>query len=302
MERFKTLMLREWLQHRLGWTLLAGIPLALMLLVAAFGELAIEADGETGAAEGRLAEVVTLIATLAGGGLLLIVMTLTSLLLMSNLARRDHGDRANEFWHSLPIPHLQALTAPLLVHLLLVPLAALALGLLGGWLISAVVVARMDGLGAWLTQPWGAVLTALGAVALRLAAGLPLALLWLAPLLLLVIVAQAWLRRWGLVAVLAGGGVLATVLEQGFQWPMLRVFVGELLAGAGRSVTFGIQADVNSVEDFDFALAQVPGWAGSDLAAAVQALASPWFAAGLVMAAGLFAALLDWRRRHGAAA
>lgn len=299
MERFKTLMLREWLQHRLGWTLLAGIPLVLALLLASFGSLHIEADAD--AMEERLTPVVTLIATLAGGGLLLLLLTLTSLLLMSNLARRDHGDRANEFWHSLPIPHLQALTAPLLVHLLLVPLGGLVLGLLGGGLISAVVVVRIEGLGAWLTQPWGAMLTALGAVALRLAAGLPLGLLWLAPLLLTVMLAQAWLRRWGLVAVLTGGGVLATVLEQGFQVSVLRQLVAELLAGAGRSLTFAVEADVDSPEDFDLALAQVPGWAWADLGAAVQALASPWFAAGLLLAAALFAALLDWRRRHGAA-
>lgn len=299
MERFKTLMLREWLQHRLGWTLLAGIPLVLALLLASFGTIAIEDDAS--ALQDRLAQVVTLIATVAGGALLLVVMTLTSLLLMSNLARRDHGDRSNEFWHSLPVPHLQALSAPLLVHLLLVPLAGLALGLAGGWLISAVVVTRIDGLGAWLAQPWGAMLTALGAVALRLAAGLPLGLLWLAPLLLLLVVAQAWLRRWGLVAVLAGGGVAATVLEQGFDQPLLRQFVFELLSGAGRSLSFNIQGDVQSAEDFDFALSQAPAWALADVVTVVQALASPWFAAGLALAVALFLALLDWRRRHGAA-
>jgi hypothetical protein len=299
MESFKTLMLREWLQHRLGWTLLAGIPLVLTLLMAIFGSIAIDEDG--GAVEDRMATVVTLIATAAGGGLLLMVMTLTSLLLMSNLARRDHGDRANEFWHSLPIPHLQALTAPLLVHLLLVPLAGLVLGLAGGWLISAVVVMRLEGLGAWLTQPWGAVLAAVGALTLRLAAGVPLAMLWLAPLLLLVVLAQAWLRRWGLVAVLAGGGVAATVLEQGFDQPLLRQFVVELLSGAGRSLSFNIQGDVQSAQDFDFALSQAPAWALAEVVTVVQALASPWFAAGLALAVALFVALLDWRRRHGAA-
>jgi hypothetical protein len=300
MERFKTLMLREWLQHRLGWTLLAGIPLVLGLLLAAFAQIQVE-DDFTALGE-RKAVLVALAISIAGAGLLFIVLALTSLLLMSNLARRDHGDRSNEFWQSLPLGHVQALTVPLLVHLLLVPAAALLVGLVGGWIISAVAVTRLAGASTWLTLPWGELLPAIAAICVRLLAGLPLAMLWLSPLLLAVMLAQAWLRRWGLVAVLAGGALLGTVLEQAFGQPLLRHFVGALLQGAGRSVTFGVQVQVGSREDVDVLLSHVAGWAWTDLGAALQAMASPWLVGGLLLSALLFVALLDWRRRYGAAA
>jgi ABC-2 type transport system permease protein len=299
MERFKTLMLREWLQHRLGWTLLAVIPLLLGLLVASFGSIQVEDDFT--ALGDRSALLLTLIVTVVGAGMLFVVFVLTALLLMSNLARRDHGDRANEFWHSLPVGHVQALTAPLLVHLLLVPAAGLLLGLVGGWLTSGIAVTRLVGLGAWVALPWGDLLPALLAVCARLLAGLPLAMLWLLPLLLAVILAQAWLRRWGLVALVAGGALVGTVLEQAFGQPVLRQLLGALLSGAGRSLTFGVQAEMKTSADVDFALSQVAGWAWADLQAALAALASPWFAAAVLLSALLFLALLDWRRRFGAA-
>lgn len=300
MERLKTLMLREWLQHRLGWTLLVGLPLVLGLLLALFGT--VEWDGNEGAAPPeRMAAVVMLVGSLAGAGLLGVLMAATSLLLMSNLARRDHADRSNEFWLSLPVGHGAALTAPLLTHLLVAPALALLAGLGGGLVIASVVAMRLSGVGAWLAMPWPELLLALGAVVARLLAGLPLAMLWLAPLLLAVIVAQAWLRRWGLVALAAGGLIAGTVLEQAWGQPLLREFVTALLAGAGRSLTFGVTVKLEGADGVDLVLSQVPRWAMADLGGALRALASPYLAGGLVLAAALFAALLDWRRRQGAA-
>jgi hypothetical protein len=299
MERFKTLMLREWLQHRLGWTLLVGLPLALGLLLAVFGS--IEIDGAEAALPGtRLAALVTLIGSLATAALIGLLMTATSLLLMSNLARRDHPDRANEFWLSLPVGHTQALGAPLLAHLLLAPALALLAGLAGGLVVSSVMAIRLTGVGEWLALPWSALFAALLAVSARLLVGLPLALLWLAPLLLAVILAQAWLRRWGLVALGAGGLIAGAVLEQMFGQPLLRHFVTALFTGAGRSLTFGVQANIQGPEDVDLVLSQVPGWAMADLGAAFGALASPYLLGGMVLTALMFAGLIDWRRRQGA--
>jgi hypothetical protein len=56
-----------------------------------------------------------------------VILWVSSLIIVSGLARRDHGDRSNEFfWMSLPVGHGTSLAVPLAVHLLLVPAAVLA--------------------------------------------------------------------------------------------------------------------------------------------------------------------------------
>ena len=44
MTRFKTLLLREWMQHRFGWLVLMGLPFVLFAAVALFGQAQIQLD------------------------------------------------------------------------------------------------------------------------------------------------------------------------------------------------------------------------------------------------------------------
>jgi hypothetical protein len=115
---------------------------------------------------------------------------------------------------SLPVGHVPSLGVPLLVHLLLVPAAALAVGLLGGWLVSLVMVWRFVGIGAWFNLPWGDMLAPPLAIA-GPAAGRPAAgHLWLAPLIGLALLAKALAGRWGLPVLVVGLALGSLLLER----------------------------------------------------------------------------------------
>jgi hypothetical protein len=300
MNTFTTLIRREWMQHRFGWSLLALVPLALALLGLSFGQVQLDSDPS----EPHFA-LMAAVAALAGGAIAsFVILSMTSLFLISGLARRDHGDRSVEFWLSLPTSHSASLGAPLLTHLLLVPAAALLLGLFGGWLVSAVLVTRLSGFGAWLSLPWGSLAAAGLALVLRILAGLPLALLWVAPLVLGVVLANAYLKRWGLpVLVLAlslGGLLLDRWLGQG---AVSQTF-GDIFRNAGHSLFVANPQGMQSgnAENALEALRGVPAWTLADFAVAMKALASPLFAGCVVVAAGLFALLVNWRRGGASAA
>jgi ABC-2 type transport system permease protein len=223
----------------------------------------------------------------------------------SGLARRDLQDRSIEFWLSLPVGNAQSLGAMLLTHLLLLPWLALLVGAAGGFVISLVVVMKAWGIGAWLTLPWGGLALGLAAMLLRLAAGLVLATLWIAPLVLVVMAASAWLKRWGLPVVAAVIGIGGIVLDKFFDWPV----VWDTLQIIGRSVLrsfFGNDRDggpeLRHVADAEGAaqiLQALPSWAMEDLGGALQAMLSPVFAIGLVVA-GVAFMLLVLRRSRGA--
>jgi ABC-2 type transport system permease protein len=223
---------------------------------------------------------------------------------VAGLARRDHADRSVEFWLSLPTGHAQSLGVPLAVHLILAPLAALAAGLAGGLLLSLVLVGRLAGIGEWLALPWPAMLAAVLAIAARLALGLVLAALWLLPLILIVVLAVAWFRRWGFVIVAVGLGLGSWLLERVFGQPVLTDLVGRLLTNAGRSFinSGGVALSNETGESVQTALAMAPRWMFADAGAALQMLASPLLLGGLLVAAACFAGLVDWRRRGADAA
>ena len=138
MTSFKTLLLREWYQHRLGWMVIVAAPLFIALLALLVGHVTVNVnDTDVVLDFGRAPALALATAAIVGTGVLSFVLAWFSALLQSpGLARRDQQDRSIEFWLSLPVGHLPALSAPLLVHLLLFPLAALGLGcaaLLLGW-------------------------------------------------------------------------------------------------------------------------------------------------------------------------
>lgn len=295
-----TLVLREWLQHRLGWTLLAALPLALALLLLVFGQVQFDDDGGPG---GSLPLALLACACIFGAtALVFATLAITSLIILSGLPRRDHGDRSVEFWLSLPLGHAQVLAVPLLVHLLLVPAAALALGWLGGLVLSVALVARVEGLGAWFTLPWGDLLAATLALGLRLLAGLPLAVLWLLPLLLLVMLSTALFKRWGIVVLAVGLGLGGVALEHLSGQPLVSAAIATLARNAALALfgAGGVGLGVHPETQPEAALQGLPGWALHDFAGALAALVQPALAGALLFAAACFAGLVLWRQRAAA--
>jgi hypothetical protein len=306
-QRFNALLQREWMQHQRGWWIVMAVPVVVLLLLAVYGDVnvTLDADGDTSVIRTPSA---LLLAMGSLAGLAIGCMALawfSSLVQAPGLARRDLQDRSIEFWLSLPVGHAQSLSATLLAHLLLVPWLALLVGAAGGFVVSLVVVMKAWGIGAWFTLPWGALVAAVAAMLLRLAAGLVLATLWAAPLLLVAMAASAWLKRWGLPVVAAVIGVTGFVLDKLFDWPVVWV----TLKVIGRSILRAFFGDdreggpqLSHVADADGAaqiLQAVPRWALEDLASALHATLDPVFLAGLAVAAVAFG-LLVLRRSRGA--
>ena len=206
--RFRSLMLREWMQHRNGWLVLLLAPSLLMAGLGLFDgrglDLRLGDDAVTLAQLSQLPLVLqTLGWTLATTGLALLLVSLTVLFQLPGLARRDQQDRSIEFWRSLPTGHAQSIAATLLMHLLVLPAGALAAALLGAQLVALLAIVPQHGLLPWLQQPWAALLASLPLAIVRLWVGLLCAVLWLSPLLLLTMAASAWLKRWALPVVTA---------------------------------------------------------------------------------------------------
>lgn len=302
MTRFGTLMHREWLQHRFGWMMAALLPLALALVLAAFGQ--IQLDDETISRADEALPTLMAMAAIAGSmAVIFVVLDITSLIIVAGLARRDYGDRSAEFWLSLPVGHSASLAAPLLVHLVLVPAAALVIGLAGGYVLSLVLVGRFVGVAEWFALPWADIVPASLMLLLRLLAGLPLSTLWLAPLILLVVLLTAWFRRWGWVILAVGVGLGSVLLQRLLGQPLLLDTLSDLFTQSLRAMVHGGGGGVtvsNANEGFE-ALRALPGWALRDLGHALRELASPLLAGGLVFAAVCFALIIEWRKRGPAA-
>jgi len=308
MNNLLPLMQREWLQHRFAWALLVLVPLALSLVV--FGIATIELDDDMNAmAPQDLALMLASLTVAISVGVMLLLFGVTSLFNAIGSPRRDHGDRSIEFWLSLPSGHAESLIAPMLVHLLLVPLAAVGAGLLAAVPVSMVVVGRVVGFDAWFALPWGAIATAAGSTGLRLAGGLPLAMAWLLPLLLAAMLANAFFRRWGLPLLVVAVTLVSIGMDRVFGQPLLVQAIGLLtshaatsLAGASGGV--GVAPDgavLDGAGQMQAALSLLPAWAARDFAAAASDLVQPAFVGACAASALLFAALLWWRRRLAAA-
>jgi hypothetical protein len=291
-------MQREWLQHRFAWALLVLVPLALAVLPLTFGQ--IQLDDDIGSHGGRdLALMIALGATMGTTAILFLILWITSLFIAVGTPRRDHGDRSIEFWMSLPTGHTESLVAPLLVHLLLVPAAALVLGWIASFGVTLLLVTRFEGLGAWLALPWVQLMgTGLSIVA-RVVAGLPLATLWLLPLVLLAMLSNALFKRLGLPVLAVALGVGSAVMSQVFGQPWLAQAMGRMLREAGLALAGagGRHMSMTSGDDPALFMQAVPGWALADWLGAVQALATPAFAGVLLASAALLAALVLWRQR-----
>jgi ABC-2 type transport system permease protein len=301
--RIIPLMQREWLQHRNGWFLLAGVPLALTLLMLITGVGNIQFDGDTIQKAGAAFPAFLSLATMAGTAVVIFaIVWLSSLLITSGLARRDHADRSVEFWLSVPTSHSQSLGVPLLVHMILVPAAALVVGLLGGYVISAVAVTRLVGFSDLAALPWGHIIGSSIAITLRMAVGLLLATLWLSPLILLIVLLTAWFRRWAWVILAVGLGLGGLLLKQLFGQPLLSDLTAALFKHAGQSFISGkLGMTVEGSEGAFEAIRALPSWLAQDALLAVRDLASPLLLGALLFSAACFYLLVQWRQRGASA-
>lgn len=290
------LMQREWLQYRFGWTLLALVPLGIALLTVGVGRF--EFDDSIAERPQALPLLLSAIPAVIASVVMLWVALITGFIIVAGLVRRDHADRSNEFWLSLPVPHAAALGVPMLVHLVLMPAVALLLGWISGQLLAVLLVARVAGVEALADVPWAATLAATSTLALRFLAGLPLAVLWALPVVLLISLLGAWFKRWGWVVLAVGLGLLSLFdqLTFGQRWlldVLAQIFrrAGQAFMGAG-----GGNLGIDSTEGVD-ALLRLPGIAARDFGAALAALASPLFLGGLLFSAGCFHLLMRWRQK-----
>lgn len=304
MNTLKTLLQREWFQHRTGWIVIALVPLTIGLFVLGMTQLHLNVDGNEATLTIEEAPPVALaLAAIAGAGAAgFFVAWLVSLFQVPGLARRDQQDRSIEFWLSMPVGHAVSLAAPMLAHLLLFPLAAMGIGVASGLALSVLLLAKTAGLAAWFGLPWLSLLGLTLALMLRVGYGLLLATLWLSPLILLAMAASAWLKRWGLPALVAGVIVVGKLLETFFGTPVVWVTGRMLLERAGRGLLTGEKPGgvaVNGNEDPTAMLAQAPGWLWDDALGATADLAHPLLLLALAVSAGCFA-LLVLRRRQGA--
>jgi ABC-2 type transport system permease protein len=138
----------------------------------------------------------------------------------------------------------------------------------------------------------------------RVAAGLPLAVAWLLPLLLAAMLANALFRRWGLPLLAVALLVLAWLLERVFGQPLLADTLGHVGLMAARSLV-GAGADgivISSEVAPEAMLGMMPRLALQDFGAALAQLPQPMFAGTLLVSALLFGALVVWRRQGASAA
>lgn len=306
MNKLLPLLRREWLQYRFGWALMVLVPLGIALLLLSFGQLHLGSDEAAQVNDKlrplQLASLLSVASIAGSAATLFVIACFTSVIIVAGMARRDHSDRSVEFWLSLPATHSASLAAPLVVHLLLVPAVALLAGLAGGLLLSMVLVARTVGIGDWFGLPWMDVLPAILALTARLLAGLPLAVLWLSPLILLVVLLSAWFRSWSWVILGVGIGLGSQLLNRLFGQPMLSDVTLGLLRGArGALLHAGQSFEMGSKEGSE-GLRQLPAWALNDFLQALRELPSPLLLGGLVFAGGCFYMLVRWRERGAGAA
>lgn len=281
MNTFKTLLLREWMQHRMGWLALAALPLAgVLLLLLPFGQVTL------GNTPGRLVAVITLgIFAISTGAQAWLVVALQA----PGLARRDAQDRSIEFWRALPVGDATALSATLVAHQLLMPLAITCAAGVAGLLAAVLVVVRGYG---WAAVDLPYLFTMFAAGLPRVVLGGLLASLWAAALLLPLMAASAWLKRWGLPVLVGGVGALGIWLDKAYQQTWLLDGVRELFFNFAAALVPLVQG----FEDQPGTEA-VPAWFWLDAQHRLADLASPMFAVALLLAGAGFWLLLLKRQR-----
>lgn len=285
-QRFLTLMQREWMQHRLGWMLVMLAPLALaLLLIPLQGPIV---DGDRTPPPPVAVAGIAMLGTMAG---VFALSWIVSMFQLPGLSRRDQQDRSIEFWLSLPATHVESVGATVLTHALLVPLAAIAVGLVSGPVMAAAALLKIHGFSGFAAVPWGKLMGIALVGWARLSIGLVLLTLWLAPLFMALMASAAWLKRWGVPVLIGSTVVVANVLDKLYDNRMVPQLLKAQVEGAGKALfdaskTLEGRGAAQQLEHESFAsLLQL---LGHDLGAAFAQLASPHFIGGLALAALCF--------------
>ncbi len=288
--RFKTLMLREWLQNRWTWLVATSALPLLVLLVLPFGEVRLPDKLPVTLAAMGIVSITALTGAL--------MAWVTTLFTATGLARRDVQDRSIEFWMSLPSTHGEHFGAQYLMHGLVFPLGAMALGFGLGLVILPLMLLKWQGVAALGGVAWGSVMgmlaleMALGAVALLATA------LWLAPVVFTLMAASAWVKRLALPLLTLVGVLLANLPQTKVH---VRSFVGAWadLAASPLDGVVRVFATLNvphgSLDGTDLAPIQPMAF----LQTLAQDLATPQFALGLLLSALAVYLLIVKRRSNG---
>lgn len=297
MQTFKTLLLREWMQHRFGWLLLAGIPMAIMLPLLSLGTIQV---GENG----HLPPPLVIAVTFAAGYLAFLMVLIGGSVAIQapGLARRDRQDRSIEFWLSLPTSHSASVGATVLMNVWLLPLVAFGISAVGAAICALIAVLRVHGADGLLQMSWGTLASLLLMGAARLGLGMVLGTLWLSPFILAAMALSAWLKRWG---VAVGAGVLligSQVLDKVYHQPWLIEQLAQQMEHAG----WALLPTMQGRQDFDLdksgSVSQLLGdmghWIAQDTLLALGDLATPRFIVTLMLTAAFFG-LMVLRRARG---
>jgi len=294
MNTFKTLLLREWMQHHKGWLTVMILPLVLILGVCLYTPVHVSDD------LWHVPNALVIGSIFAVTGMVFSITWIVTMLQAPGMARRDQQDRSIEFWSSLPVSHTASVGATVLMQLLLVPLLALAVGYAGSLVVGVVGVSVESGPAGLAEVGWSNVLMGSLATLVYLVFGVTLATLWLSPIVLVAMVASAWLKRWGvpaLGAALAGGHVALS----GFYGITV---IGDTLRELWVNALYSIVHDGHPAE-FKFRnshelFSQWPVTPGQLLEGAqisLSNLAQPLFAFAVVMAVASFVLLVLRRSR-----
>ncbi|WP_269631029.1 hypothetical protein [Pelomonas sp. BJYL3] len=294
-QRFLTLMQREWMQHRLGWLLVMLVPPALILLLMPLQGPIVDGDAQVPPPVAVAA--VAMLGSMAG---VFALSWIVSMFQLPGLSRRDQQDRSVEFWLSLPATHVESIGATVLTHALLVPMAAMAVGLVCGPVMAAAALLKIHGFAGFGQVPWGSLMSIVVLGWLRLSIGLLLMTLWLAPMFMALMAAAAWLKRWGVPVLIGGTVIIANVLDKVYHNRIVAELLKAQFEGAGKalfnaSMTLEGRGAAQQLEHESFAsLLQL---VLHDLGAAFAQLVSPHFVGGLALA-GLCFYLLVLKRRQ----
>ena len=294
-QRFLTLMQREWMQHRLGWMLVMLAPLALVLLLIPLQGPIV--DGDRTPPPPAAIAAVGMLGSVAG---VFALSWIVSMFQLPGLSRRDQQDRSIEFWLSLPATHVESIGATVLTHALLVPLAAMSVGLVCGPVMAAAALLKIHGFSAFAEVPWSSLMGIALLGWARLSLGLVLMTLWLAPLFMALMAAAAWLKRWGVPVLIGGTIIIANLLDKVYHNPVVLKLLQAQFEGAGKALfnasrTLEGRGVAQQLEHESFtSLLQLML---HDLGAALAQLASPHFIGGLALAALCFYLLVLKRSR-----
>jgi hypothetical protein len=293
MSKFRTLLLREWMQHRTGWLILF-FSLPAFFFIALLFPHTLQIDGEVPEPL-ALAAIATMASTFVVGALAVLVATFQA----PGLAWRDVQDRSIEFWLSLPVGHVPAIGATLLAHVFAMPLAALGAGWLCSLVLGLQVIIKLHGLGALGTLPWGTLAAFDLNFLLGMAIGLVLATLWLLPFLMLTMVAAAWLKRWGTPVVVVGLGGAHLLLAQVYGITWIGDVSRALVTEAGHAVFHTGDLEFHSAAQLTAWVVDASRWQiDENTFAAWRSLGQPLFAGALLFSAACFGLLVLRRQRY----